>query len=219
MQQILNKVKSGNFVIVTDHKNREDEADLVIAAEFVTAEKIAFMLDHCSGIICVPMSKERINKIGIPIIDDKMLNNEVFKANQNDKTAPFTIAVDSKECHTGISAYDRFLTIKRLCDDNATIDDFSAPGHMFPLSAHPDGIKARKGHTEAAVELVKLAGLKDVAVICELMNSSANLKERKDLDETTKKEKLGTVMKTEDIKAFSERYNLTIIKIEDINLN
>ena len=217
MQQILDNLKSGNFIIVTDHKNREDEADLVIAAEFITKEKIAFMLDHCSGIICVPMSKKRIDKIGIPIINDQILNNESLIANQNDKTAPFTIAVDSKECHTGISAKDRYLTIKKLCDNNATINDFSAPGHMFPLYAHPDGLKARKGHTEAAVELVKLAGLKHIAVICELMNSSANLNNRDDLDETAKKEKLGTMMKDEDIKAFSEKYKLRIIKIEDIS--
>jgi len=211
MQQILNELKSGNFIIVTDHKNREDEADLIIAAEFITKEKIAFLLDHCSGIICVPMSKERIEKIGIPIIE-----NITEIINKGEKTCPFTVAVDAKECHTGISAEDRYLTIKKLCDDNATISDFSLPGHMFPLSAHPEGLAKRKGHTEAGVELMKLAGLKDVSVICELMNSSANLNKRNDIEEKKKKKRLGTVMKTEDIKAFSEKHNLKVIGIEEI---
>ncbi|MBT4824147.1 3,4-dihydroxy-2-butanone-4-phosphate synthase [Candidatus Woesearchaeota archaeon] len=202
MQQIISELKSGNFVIVTDHKNREDEADLIMAAEFITPDKIAFLLDHCSGIICVPMSKKRIQKIGIPIIE-----NITEIINKGEKTCPFTVAVDAKECHTGISAYDRFLTIKKLCDDNATISDFSLPGHMFPLSAHPNGLAERKGHTEAGVELMKIAGLKEVSVICELMNSSAN---------TNDKEKLGTVMKAQDIKEFSEKHNLKVISIEDI---
>ena len=207
MQEIIQELKQGNFIIVTDHKNREDEADLVIAAEFITKEKIAFMLDHCSGIICVPMSKERINKIGIPIIE---------KNNQEDKTAPFTIPVDAKECHTGISAEDRCMTIKKLCDDNITINDFHTPGHMYPLFAHPEGLAKRKGHTEAAVELMRLAKLKDVSVICELMNSSANLNDRNDIDDITKKERLGSVMKAEDIKTFSEKHNIQVINIEEI---
>ncbi|MFH1439036.1 MAG: 3,4-dihydroxy-2-butanone-4-phosphate synthase [Candidatus Woesearchaeota archaeon] len=225
MQNIINQLKLGNFVIVVDDKNREDEADLVIAGEHITPEKIAFMLDHCCGIICAPMSLERVKKIGIPIINnliEKQSIKNIIRQNQNNKTAPFTIAVDAKECHTGVSAYDRFLTIKKLCDDDASIDDFIAPGHMFPLYAHPNGLKKRKGHTEAAVELMKLAGLKDIAVICELMNTSANIDSRDNTninDKNNREEKnnkLGTMMKDKDVQRFSEKHNIPIINIKDI---
>jgi 3,4-dihydroxy 2-butanone 4-phosphate synthase/GTP cyclohydrolase II len=207
MEKILSELKKGRFVIISDDKHREDEADLVIAAEHITPEKIAFMLDHCSGIICVPMSRERIERIGIPIIQ---------RLNHDDKTAPFSVAVDAKECHTGVSAYDRYLTIKKLCDDSSTTSNFSAPGHIFPLYAHPEGLKKRKGHTEAAVELMKLAGLKNVAVICELMNSTANLISRTDIDEKMKKEKIGTMMREDDVKVFAKNHCIQVINISDL---
>ena len=207
MEKILSELKKGRFVIISDDKHREDEADLVIAAEHITPEKIAFMLDHCSGIICVPMSREMIERIGIPIIQ---------RLNHDDKTAPFSVAVDAKECHTGVSAYDRYLTIKKLCDDSSTTSNFSAPGHIFPLYAHPEGLKKRKGHTEAAVELMKLAGLKNVAVICELMNSTANLISRTDIDEKMKKEKIGTMMREDDVKVFAKNHCIQVINISDL---
>jgi len=174
MQDILEELKKGNFVVVLDDKNREDEADLVLAAEFVTAEKIAFILKHCCGIICVPMTLDRVMSIGIPVIG---------KINEEDKTAPFTVAVDAKECHTGVSAIDRCLTIKKLCEEDVSVNDFVIPGHVFPLYAHKDGLKARKGHTEAAVELVKKANLKEVAVICELMKENGEMMKGKDVEE------------------------------------
>jgi len=146
----------------------------------------------------VPMSRGRIERIGIPLIS---------KINNDDKTAPFSVAVDSRECHTGVSAYDRFLTIKKLCDDNASLKDFKIPGHVFPLYANPNGLKARKGHTEAAVELMKSAGLKEVAVICELMNTSANCGDKK---------KLGTMMRGKDVIIFSEKYDISFISINDM---
>lgn len=209
MQQIINKkhiineLKKGNFVIVIDDKNREDESDLVIAGEFITPEKIAFMLDHCSGIICVPMGLDKIKKINIPLME---------KINFDYATAPFCVSVDAKETHTGVSAHDRFLTIKKLCDDNALLNDFKLPGHVFPLYSHPNGLKARKGHTEAAVELMKLAGLKEVAVICELMNTSANCKCKNNND----KKKIGTMMRGKDVTLFSEKYSIPVISINDM---
>lgn len=203
MKKIIEELKKGKFVIVLDDKDRENEADLVIAAEHITPEKIAFMLDHCSGIICVPMSLDKIKKINIPLIE---------KINYEEKTAPFCVSVDAKEAHTGVSAHDRFLTIKKLCDDCASLKDFKIPGHVFPLYAHPEGLKKRKGHTEAAVELMKLAGLKEVAVICELMNTSANCKGKNDGDE----KKLGTMMKEEEVKLFSKKYSIPFISINNM---
>ncbi|MBS3122239.1 3,4-dihydroxy-2-butanone-4-phosphate synthase [Candidatus Woesearchaeota archaeon] len=198
MKRIIKELQKGNFVIVVDDKNREDESDLVIAGEFITPEKIAFMLDHCSGIICVSMTMEKIKKKGIPLVE---------KINFDYATAPFAFSVDAKGTHTGVSAYDRFLTIKKLCDDNASLKDFKIPGHVFPLYANPNGLKARKGHTEAAVELMKSAGLKEVAVICELMNTSANCGDKK---------KLGTMMRGKDVIIFSEKYDISFISINDM---
>lgn len=222
MKHIINELKVGNFVIVIDDKNREDESDLVIAGEFITPEKIAFILDNCSGIICVSMTMEKIKKIGIPLLE---------RINFDYATAPFCVSVDAKGTHTGVSAYDRCLTIKKLCDDSATINDFKVPGHVFPLYAHPNGLKARKGHTEAAVELMKLAGLKEVAVICELMNTSANCndnqnnnnncdknnnnskKNNNDKKNNDNQKKIGTMMRDEDITFFSEKYSIPVISI------
>lgn len=198
MSEIIRKLREGHFVIISDNKERENEADLVMAAELIMPAKIAFMLDHCSGIICVPMTLARIKKIGLP---------KIKPVNQGKKLTPYTVPVDALATHTGVSARDRWVTIKKLCDDRATINDFIIPGHVFPLYARARGLKERQGHTEAAVELMKLAGLKQVAVICELRNSSVNCQDT---------DRLGQMMNGKEAEKFAEKYNLTKIDIKEL---
>jgi len=195
MKKIIAELKQGHFVIVADDKNRENEADLVMAAEFITPAKIVFMLEYCSGIICVPMSSERVKKLGLP---------KIKPINQGKKLTPYTVPVDALATHTGVSATDRSVTIKKLCDDRATLSDFIVPGHVFPLYAQPGGFPKRQGHTEAAVALMKLAGLKEVAVICELRNSGANCRD---------KNRLGEMMKGKEVAEFARQHNLKKIEI------
>lgn len=198
MKKIITELRQGHFVIVADDKNRENEADLVMAAEFITPTKIVFMLEHCSGIICVPMSSARVSQIGLP---------KIKPINQGKKMTPYTVPVDALATHTGVSAQDRCMTIKKLGDDRATLSDFIVPGHVFPLYAQPSGLNQRQGHTEAAVELMKLAGLKEVAVICELRNSGVNCQD---------KNRLGEMMNGKEVDKFARRYNLKKIDIGNL---
>lgn len=198
LAEIIKELQKGKFVIVQDDKKRENEADLVMAAQFITPEKVTFILTHCSGIICVPMSLEKIKKIGLP---------KLRSINANWKTTPYATPVDYRKCHTGVSAYERYLTIKKLSEDGTTLKDFVIPGHVFPLYADRRGLRVRKGHTEAAVELMKIAGLKEAAVICELLNTSANCKDKK---------KIGQMMKGAEVKNFAEKHKLKYLAIKDI---
>jgi 3,4-dihydroxy 2-butanone 4-phosphate synthase/GTP cyclohydrolase II len=195
---IVKELRQGKFIIVQDDKKRENEADLVMAAQFITPSKVTFILEHCSGIVCVPMSLEKIKKIGLP---------KIRTINANFKTTPYAVPVDYCRCHTGVSAYERYLTIKKLSADSASLKEFVVPGHVFPLFANKGGLQVRKGHTEAAVMLMKIAGLKEAAVICELMNTSANCKDKK---------KIGQMMKGAAVKEFAKKYKLKHLAIKDI---
>ena len=195
IDEIIKDLQAGKFVIVQDDKKRENEADLIMAAEFATKEKIAFLLDHCSGIVCVPITEKKVQELGL---------EKISPINSDKKTTPYTVSIDSKKCHTGVSAEDRYLTIKQLADENSTIKDFIVPGHVFPLYAHEQGLKKRSGHTEAAIELMKMANLKPISVICELMYTSANCQNH---------EKIGMMIKGEQVKEFSKKYNIPIIDI------
>lgn len=188
--QIIDHFKQGGIVIVTDESDRENEGDLTIAAQFCTIDKMAFFMRYACGIICTPMSQK--------IADRLELNLMVEENNSNYKTA-FTVSVDAKEgVTTGISASDRFTTIKALADPLSKKDDFTRPGHIFPLRADIKGLLNRDGHTEASIELCKLAGLEEVAVIAELMNDD------------------GTVMKGVEVINFAKKHNIPILAISDL---
>ena len=187
---IMNDLRNGKMVIVVDDANRENEGDLTMAAESVTPEDVTFMLRHTCGIICLPMADEMAERLDLhPMVG-------VNTANFN---TPFTVSIDAKAgVTTGVSAADRATTIRVAAQDNTQPSDLAKPGHVFPLRAVPGGTLVRTGHTEAAVDLARLAGLKPAAAICEIMNED------------------GTMAKLPQLQEFSKRFDLKICTIADI---
>lgn len=175
VDQAIAAIARGCFVVVVDDESRENEGDLIMAAEHASETKLAFMIRHTSGIICVPMTEERIRALELP----QMVQN-----NTEAHTTAFTVSVDYRHhTTTGISAADRTRTIQALADPQARAEDFARPGHIFPLMARPGGVLRRAGHTEAAVDLARLAGLAPVGVICELVNDDGSIKRLPELRE------------------------------------
>lgn len=181
------EIRKGHFIIVVDDENRENEGDLIIAAEKITAEAINFMAKHGRGLICVALPEERLNKLGIePMVKE---SEDRFKS-------AFTVSVDAKHnITTGISASDRAITVKTLIDPNTDSSDLVKPGHIFPLRAKAGGVLKRAGHTEAAVDFSQLAGLTPGGVICEIMNDD------------------GTMARLPQLVEFSARFNIAIATI------
>jgi 3,4-dihydroxy 2-butanone 4-phosphate synthase/GTP cyclohydrolase II len=172
IEDAIEDIKQGKMIIVVDDENRENEGDLVMAAEKVTGEHINFMIKYGRGLVCVPMTEKRLNELGI---------YQMVENNTDHKETAFTVSVDYKECTTGISAFERALTVKKLVDDNSKPEDFTKPGHIFPLRAKDGGVLVRAGHTEAAVDLAVLAGLKPAGVICEIIKDDGNMARLPDL--------------------------------------
>ncbi|MBN9031762.1 MAG: 3,4-dihydroxy-2-butanone-4-phosphate synthase [Rhizobiales bacterium 63-7] len=180
----------GEMIIVVDDESRENEGDIVVAAEAVTPEIVAFMMNHARGLICMPMTGERLDELDIPLM---VVNNT-----ESLKTA-FTVSVDYLHgTTTGISAADRAITVRALVDEKAKPADFARPGHIFPLRANPGGVLARPGHTEAAVELARLAGFAPAGVICEIANDD------------------GTMARLPQLEVYAEKHGLLIVTIEDL---
>jgi 3,4-dihydroxy-2-butanone 4-phosphate synthase len=182
--EALKNLKKGIPVIVVDSEHRENEGDLVLAAEKANASNINFMIKNAGGLICVPMKGELLDKLKIPLMVDERENTELTKCR-------FTISVDFKHgTTTGISASDRAKTINALAEPKSKPEDFAKPGHVFPLRYQEGGVLAREGHTEAAVDLCVLAGLKPVGVICEILREDGEAAKRKDLEKLSKKHNL-----------------------------
>lgn len=171
IEEGIKDIQEGKMVIIVDDEGRENEGDLVIPAEVVTGENINFMIKYARGLVCAPVDEEIAAKL--------CLNPMVEKNTDNHETA-FTVAVDHKDTTTGISAFERAYTINKLVDSNER-DSFRRPGHVFPLIAKRDGVLERRGHTEAAVDLAKLAGFKGAAAICEIINDNGTMARRDDL--------------------------------------
>ncbi len=181
--------KKGKFVILVDDL-KENEADLVLAAEKVTPQKINFMIKNACGLICVPMLGKRLKQLKLPLMT---------KVNTEFSKCAFTISVDYKKgTTTGISAFDRANTIKALINKNTTPSDLARPGHVFPLMCDKNGIKKRYGHTESVIEMTKLANLYPAAVICEIIGQN------------------GRMAKTPELNKMAKKYNLKIISINDL---
>ena len=181
IEEAIESIKNGEMVIVIDDEDRENEGDLVMAAEFATPENINFMIKEARGLVCVPMTIDRLNHLDLgPMV---MNNTDV------NQTA-FTISVDHKNTTTGISAMERSLTIKALVDNTSQSKDFNQPGHIFPLAARDGGVLIRAGHTEASVDLARLAGLKPAGVICEIIKDDGSMARVPDLIEYSKKHQL-----------------------------
>lgn len=164
--EALEVLKSGQFILVCDDETRENEADLIMAAEFVTKEHVNFMINHGRGLICTPMSSAIALQLDLPLM---------IKEHIGTLETAFTVSVDAIHgTHTGISSADRALTIKKLSDPSSLPSDFARPGHVFPLMANAEGVLKRPGHTEATVDLLKLAKLSQVGVLCETLNESGD---------------------------------------------
>ncbi|WP_238915527.1 bifunctional 3,4-dihydroxy-2-butanone-4-phosphate synthase/GTP cyclohydrolase II [Clostridium sp. YIM B02555] len=188
IEEGIKDIQEGKMVIIVDDEGRENEGDLVIPAEVVTGENINFMIKYARGLVCAPVDEEIAAKL--------CLNPMVEKNTDNHETA-FTVAVDHKDTTTGISAFERAYTINKLVDSNER-DSFRRPGHVFPLIAKRDGVLERRGHTEAAVDLAKLAGFKGAAAICEIINDN------------------GTMARRDDLIGFAKEHSLKILTIEDL---
>ncbi len=179
----------GKPVIIVDDEDRENEGDLVYAAEKITEKDLAFMLQYTSGIICVPMAEKRLRSLGIPLM---------VHQNTSRYGCAFTVSVDSRHCHTGVSAKDRLLTIQTLVDPKSLPIDFVRPGHIFPLQAISGGVLRRVGHTEAVVDLCAIAKLSPIGVLCEMMHND------------------GSMMRLPALQQFAVEHTIPIISIADI---
>ncbi|MBN1651447.1 MAG: bifunctional 3,4-dihydroxy-2-butanone-4-phosphate synthase/GTP cyclohydrolase II [Bacteroidales bacterium] len=166
IEEALADIKEGKMLIVVDDENRENEGDLLMAAEFATPQAINFMATHGRGLICTPMTSSRLNALGILSMVQK---------NTDPHNTAFTVSVDAKNTKTGISAFERATTIQHLLNPNARPSDFNRPGHIFPLVAKERGVLERAGHTEAAVDLARMAGSDPAGVICEIMSEDGNM--------------------------------------------
>ncbi len=189
IQEAIQDFKKGKMVIVVDDEDRENEGDLVIPAEKATPEVINFMAKYGRGLICMPIIEERLKELDIPLM---------VHDNTDDMGTAFTVSVDAKECHTGISAYERAYTVAKLIDPEAGPEDFTKPGHIFPLAAKPGGVLKRAGHTEAAVDLAYLSGCYPAGVICEIMSDD------------------GTMARLPELRQFAREHDLKIIAIADL---
>lgn len=189
VEEAINDIKEGKMVVVVDDEDRENEGDLLMAAEKVTPEAINFMATYGRGLICMPVSSERLTELNIP---------EMVNQNTDNHQTAFTVSIDYAESTTGISAYERAATIKKVVDNNASDKDFKSPGHIFPLRARSGGVLKRAGHTEAAVDLAKLAGFCAAGVICEIMSED------------------GTMARVPQLMEYVVRHNLKIVTIADL---
>jgi 3,4-dihydroxy 2-butanone 4-phosphate synthase/GTP cyclohydrolase II len=192
VDEAIEAYRVGRFVIITDDESRENEGDLVIAAEFATADSINFMATHGRGLICMPMTGERLDELGIPMQVSPQDNASLFGT-------AFTVSVEARHgVTTGISAADRAATVRVLIDPETTKRDLAMPGHLFPLRARDGGVLVRAGQTEAAVDLARLAGLYPAGLVCEIMNPD------------------GTMARLTDLKKFAQRHHLKIISVEQM---
>jgi 3,4-dihydroxy 2-butanone 4-phosphate synthase/GTP cyclohydrolase II len=184
VKKAIEEIQKGNIIIMVDDEDRENEGDLVYAGVFSTPEKVNFLAKEARGLICVAVDKN---------IADKLDLEPMVNSNTSSYETAFTISVDAKECKTGISAYERDLTIKLLSTPTTKPSDLVRPGHIFPLIAKKGGTLVRTGHTEGSVDICKLAGVLPSAVICEIMKDDGTMARRDDLDEFAKKHNLHTV--------------------------
>lgn len=178
VEEALEELRQGKLIMVTDDEDRENEGDLICAAEFATTENVNFMAVHAKGLICMPMSYEYIQKLKLP---------QMVDCNTDNHETAFTVSIDHVETTTGISAAERSLTAMKCVDENAKPEDFRRPGHMFPLLAKKNGVLERNGHTEATVDLLKLAGLKPCGLCCEIMREDGTMMRTPELIEMAKK--------------------------------
>lgn len=191
IQEAIEDIKNGKVIIVVDDEDRENEGDFICAAETVTPQIVNFMATHGRGLICAPLIEDRCDELGLEMMVGK--NTAVFET-------PFTVSIDliGHGCTTGISAHDRFKTIRALVDPDIKPEELGKPGHIFPLKAKRGGVLRRVGHTEAAIDFARLAGFKPAGVLVEIMNED------------------GSMARLPDLKAVADRFNLKLVSIKDL---
>ncbi len=185
--EIIEDIRQGKMVILTDAPDRENEGDFVMAAEAVTPQAVNFMITHGRGLVCMPLSAVCARRLGLTMMSSH---------NQSRYQTQFTVSIEAKEgVTTGISAFDRARTIQVAASAMSTADDIVTPGHVFPIQAHDGGVLARPGHTEAAVQLAMLAGFEAVAVVCEILNADGTMARVPDLEKIKNQHhlKMGTI--------------------------
>ena len=209
VEDVVAAIGRGEMVVVTDDETRENEGDLIVAAEKITDESINFMTKYGRGLICVALDSERVSRLGLSRMPSR-------KEPDAQETA-FLESVDARDAGTGISAGDRALTVERLIADDAEEGDFVSPGHMFPLRAVDGGVLHRAGHTEAAVDLARLAGLKPAGVICEILNEDGSMARLPDLEKFSRKHGL-KMTSVADLIAYRRRTEKQVEFVREVNL-
>ena len=189
IEEALEDLRAGKMIIVVDDPDRENEGDLICAAEFATVENVNFMASYGKGLICMPMSSEICKRLKL---------NQMVTENTDNHCTAFTVSIDYRDTTTGISAVERSITAMKVVEDGARPEDFRRPGHMFPLEARQGGVLKRGGHTEATVDLMRLAGLKECGLCCEIMRED------------------GTMMRTTELIQFAKANNLKITSIAEL---
>lgn len=189
IEEAVQALRNGEIILVTDDENRENEGDMICAAEFATTENVNFMAAHAKGLICMPMSIELCQKLHLP---------QMVDYNTDNHSTAFTVSIDHVDTMTGISAKERGLTARKCVEDNARPEDFRRPGHMFPLTAKKNGVLEREGHTEATVDLMRIAGLKECGLCCEIMRDD------------------GTMMRANELQEKAQEWGLKFITIQSL---
>ncbi|WP_304246576.1 3,4-dihydroxy-2-butanone-4-phosphate synthase [Parabacteroides gordonii] len=190
VEKAISYLQAGKGILLVDDENRENEGDIIYSAEKMTVKDMALMIRECSGIVCLCLTPEKCNSLGL---------HQMVEDNTSKNQTAFTISIEAKEgVTTGVSAADRIQTIKTAIAPNAQSEDLSHPGHVFPLRARENGVLERRGHTEGSVDLVKLAGLGDTAVLCELTNED------------------GTMARLPEIIRFAAHHDMTVVSVDDI---
>ena len=189
IEEAVQALRNGEIILVTDDENRENEGDMICAAEFATTENVNFMAAHAKGLICMPMSIELCQKLHLP---------QMVDYNTDNHSTAFTVSIDHIDTTTGISAKERGLTARKCVEDNAKPEDFRRPGHMFPLTAKKNGVLEREGHTEATVDLMRIAGLKECGLCCEIMRDD------------------GTMMRANELQEKAQEWGLKLITIQSL---
>ncbi|MHB8581078.1 MAG: bifunctional 3,4-dihydroxy-2-butanone-4-phosphate synthase/GTP cyclohydrolase II [Ignavibacteriaceae bacterium] len=190
VDEAIEEIKNGKIIIIVDDEDRENEGDFVCSAEYVTPEIVNFMTKHGRGMLCVAVNGKRLDELGLPLMVD---SNSALHGTR------FTVTIDAKEgTTTGISAADRALTIKKINDDSTKASDFARPGHIFPLRAYDEGVLRRAGHTEAAVDISRLANLKPTGVLCEILHDN------------------GEMARVPELVKIAHKFNLKILTVKDL---
>ena len=191
IEEAIEDLKAGKMIVAVDDPDRENEGDLICAAEFATLENVNFMASQAKGLICMPMSRDLTRKLGL---------EQMVAHNTDNHATAFTVSIDHVSTTTGISALERSITAMKAVEDGARAEDFRRPGHMFPLEAKPAGVLERMGHTEATVDLMRIAGLKECGLCCEIMRED------------------GTMMRTQELQEFARHHGLKMITVADLIL-